>query len=87
MAEAAITNPLRPALDAVAAARASARVYAWHTVGSILGARLGAGDLPEKWGGALGDRLLSCVRDCNDNRISALAERTHRVAAAMTEGN
>jgi len=55
-------------------------------VGSILGARAGAGDLPEKWVGVLGDRLLSCVRDCNDNSISALAERTHRVATALTEG-
>ena len=53
------------------------------TVGSILGARAGAGELPEKWIGVLGDRLLSCVRDCNENRISELAERTHRVATAM----
>lgn len=57
------------------------------TVGSILGARSGAGELPEKWIGVLGDRLLSCVRDCNDNRISELAERTHRVATAMTGGS
>ena len=53
------------------------------TVGSILGTKFGAGALPEKWTGALGDRLLSCVRDHNDNRISELAERTHRVAMAM----
>ena len=26
---------------------------------------------------------MSCVRDCNDNRISELAERTHRVATAI----
>ena len=32
--------------------------------------------------GVLNDRLMSCVRDCNDNRISELAERTHRVAPA-----
>ena len=53
------------------------------TVGSILGTRLGAGSLPEKWIGVLGDRLMSVVRDCNDNRISELAERTHRVALQM----
>ena len=53
------------------------------TAGSVLGAKFGAAALPEKWTGVLGDRLLSCVRDCNDNRISELAQRTHRVAKAM----
>ncbi len=53
------------------------------TAGSVLGAKFGAAALPEKWTGVLGDRLLSCVRDCNDNRISELAERTHRVAKEM----
>ena len=53
------------------------------TVGSILGAKFGAEALPEKWIGVLSDRVMSCVRDCNDNRISELAERTHRVADAM----
>ena len=53
------------------------------TVGSILGAKFGADALPEKWIGVLSDRVMSCVRDCNDNRISELAERTHRVANAM----
>ena len=53
------------------------------TVGSILGAKFGADALPEKWTGVLSDRLMSCVRDCNDNRISELAERTHRVAMDM----
>ena len=50
------------------------------TVGSILGSKFGAHTLPDKWIGVLNDRLRSCVRDCNDNRISELAERTHRVA-------
>lgn len=50
------------------------------TVGSILGARLGASKLPDKWIGVLGDRLMSSVRDCNDNRISEFAARTHHVA-------
>ena len=53
------------------------------TVGSVLGAKFGAEALPEKWIGVLNDRLMSCVRDCNDNRISELAERTHRVASAI----
>lgn len=53
------------------------------TVGSILGTKFGASALPDKWIGVLGDRLLSVVRDCNDNRISELAERTHRVAMQM----
>lgn len=52
-------------------------------MGSILGAKFGADALPEKWVGVLNDRLMSCVRDCNDNRISELAERTHRVASAI----
>ena len=56
------------------------------TVGSILGLRQGAAALPEKWIGVLGDRLISCVRDCNDNRISELADRTHRLARSMTDG-
>lgn len=53
------------------------------TVGSILGARFGASELPAKWTGVLNDRLLSSVRDCNDNRISELAQRTHRIAMQM----
>ena len=53
------------------------------TAGSVLGTRLGASALPDKWVGVLGDRLLSCVRECNDNRISELAERTWRVAKTM----
>ncbi|MDE0054488.1 MAG: ADP-ribosylglycohydrolase family protein [Gammaproteobacteria bacterium] len=53
------------------------------TVGSILGARFGADALPDKWIGVLNDRLMSVVRECNDNRISELAERTHRVAEQM----
>lgn len=53
------------------------------TAGSILGTKFGAAALPARWTGVLGDRLLSSVRDCNDNRISELADRTHRVAKAM----
>ena len=48
--------------------------------GSILGAKFGVDGLPDKWVGVLSERLMSCVRDCNDNRISELAERSHRVA-------
>ena len=53
------------------------------TAGSVLGAKFGAAALPEKWTRVLGDRLLSFVRECNDNRISELAARTHRVAKEM----
>lgn len=53
------------------------------TVGSILGARFGASALPRKWTGVLEDRLQSCVRDCNENRISELAERTFQVAKSI----
>jgi len=55
------------------------------TVGSILGAKFGAKALPEKWVGVLNDRLLSSVRDCNDNKISDLAARTHTVAQQILE--
>ncbi len=53
------------------------------TVGSILGAKFGAEALPQKWIGVLQDRLTSCVRDCNENRISELAARTHEVALRL----
>lgn len=53
------------------------------TVGSILGLKFGAKHLPEKWVGVLNDRLLSSVRDCNDNVISELAERTLKVARKL----
>ena len=50
------------------------------TVGSILGVKLGATALPEKWTNVLNDRLLSDVRDESDNKISELARRTVKVA-------
>jgi ADP-ribosylglycohydrolase len=50
------------------------------TVGSILGARIGARALPAKWVGVFNDRLLSFVRGCNENSISDLAERTFEIA-------
>ena len=53
------------------------------TVGSILGARMGAKALPEKWVGVFNDRLKSAVRDHNDNRFSELAERTVAVAKTL----
>ena len=55
------------------------------TVGSILGARIGASNLPEKWVGVLGDRLLSSVRDNNDNSINALSERTCKVVRRVLD--
>ena len=53
------------------------------TVGSILGVRLGASALPEKWTGVLNDRLLSAVRDESDNKLSDLATRTLSVAKTI----
>jgi len=55
------------------------------TVGSILGATLGAKALPDKWVGVLNDRLLSSVRDCTDSKISDLAERTYQVTKTILE--
>ena len=55
------------------------------TVGSILGLRLGAKDLPSKWISPLNDRLKSVVRDENDNKISELAKRTLSVAETILE--
>ena len=57
------------------------------TVGSILGIKLGAAALPEKWIGVLNDRLVSAVRSENDNKISDLARRTATVAADMQNSN
>ena len=53
------------------------------TVGSILGAKFGADSLPDKWVGVLNDRLLSAVREHNDNKISELAARTVKVAKVI----
>ena len=55
------------------------------TVGSILGLRLGAENLPSKWISPLNDRLKSVVRDENDNKISELAKRTLSVAETILE--
>ena len=53
------------------------------TVGSILGSKMGAEELPDKWIGVLSNRLKSVVRDFNDNRISDLAERTYEMAMRL----
>lgn len=50
------------------------------TVGSILGIKMGAKTLPDKWIGVLSNRLKSVVRDFNDNQISDLADRTFQLA-------
>ena len=55
------------------------------TVGSILGLRLGAKNLPSKWISPLNDHLKSVVRDENDNKISDLANRTLAVAETIME--
>lgn len=54
------------------------------TVGSILGTKMGAEALPEKWIGVLNNRLMSVVRDFNDNHISDLAKRTYDMAMTIT---
>ena len=50
------------------------------TAGSIIGAMLGAGNLPARWVEPLHDRVTSIVAGYNDNRISELARRTLQVA-------
>ena len=53
------------------------------TVGSILGARLGAASLPDKWVGVFNDRLKSVVSGHSDNKISDLARRTLDVSKTV----
>jgi hypothetical protein len=55
------------------------------TVGSILGAKMGAKLLPKKWVGVLNDRLLSAVTGHSDNQISDLAQRTFDVIKTLTK--
>jgi len=50
------------------------------TAGSIMGAMVGAENLPARWVGPLGDRVTSYVVGEFDNRISDLARRTQLVA-------
>ena len=56
------------------------------TAGSLVGARLGARALPQKWVGDFHDRLESIVIGMTDNRFTDLAGRTlaqaRRLAAA-----
>ena len=54
------------------------------TVGSILGTKMGAESLPNKWIGVLSNRLMSVVRDFNDNQISDLADRTYEMAKRIS---
>ena len=53
------------------------------TVGSILGVMRGAADLPKKWIQVFNDRLVSAVRNENNNKISDLARRTLVVAREL----
>ena len=55
------------------------------TVGSILGAKMGAKLLPKKWVGVFNDRLLSAVKGHSDNQISELAQRTFDVIASLAK--
>jgi ADP-ribosylglycohydrolase len=54
------------------------------TAGSVMGALLGAEQLPGKWTSVLKDRLESIVVGLTDNRISDLAQRTASVARKVT---
>jgi ADP-ribosylglycohydrolase len=56
------------------------------TAGSVMGAWLGARQLPARWVHPLHDRLLSYVVGMTDNRISDLAQRTQAVAEKMSRG-
>jgi len=56
------------------------------TAGSILGAFLGAGRLPEKWIAPLHDTILSGVDGFGKGSISGLAERTCVIARKLLEG-
>lgn len=50
------------------------------TAGSVVGALLGAGGVPDKWVAPLRDTLHSSLEGMNVNRISDLAQRTARMA-------
>ena len=50
-------------------------------VGSILGARVGASGIPERWTAPLHDRIATSLPGFDGASIAALAERTLQVAA------
>ncbi|MEW6686285.1 MAG: ADP-ribosylglycohydrolase family protein [Candidatus Edwardsbacteria bacterium] len=50
------------------------------TVGSIMGTILGAEKIPKKWSTCLNDLLETDVVGIEEKRISAFAERTHKIA-------
>jgi ADP-ribosylglycohydrolase len=54
------------------------------TAGSVMGALLGAEQVPTKWTSVLKDRLESIVVGLTDNRLTDLAERTAKVARKVT---
>lgn len=56
------------------------------TVGSVMGAWLGARRLPERWKAPLNDRLLSGLAGMAENRISDLARRTFSLAEQTLAG-
>lgn len=55
------------------------------TAGSVVGAFLGAKDLPSHWVEPLNDTLLSVLIGFNENRISDLAKRTFAVALFLDQ--
>jgi ADP-ribosylglycohydrolase len=56
------------------------------TVGSVVGAMIGAAAIPAKWVKPLNDRLLSVVAGDSDVKISNLAERTMRLQKLRASG-
>ncbi len=55
------------------------------TAGSIIGALLGAKNLPKEWVEPLSDRIQSFVIGFSDSKISELAERTFAIARKALE--
>jgi len=53
------------------------------TSGSIIGAMVGASELPSEWTGPLGDRVESAVTGFAENMITDLARRTTKLAMAF----
>lgn len=53
------------------------------TVGSIMGAMLGVGGIPEHWSGRLNDTLMSMVPDYHPIAISECARRSLTIARAI----
>jgi ADP-ribosylglycohydrolase len=56
------------------------------TVGSVCGAMIGAGAIPDHWRAPIRDRVQSALFGFGESKISALAERTARLVATSRPG-